>query len=150
MVSKFLSKIFGSRNERVLKRLNRTVATINGLEEETRALSDEQLKGRTYEFRKRFSEGESLDDLLPQTQELADRVEALFLSLDAGLKFKIKPIEQKASPGRVAEQIHTTDLRGVACPLNFVKAKLELEKIEVGAVWGVKVVKPAHVATLVG
>ena len=82
----------------------------------------------------RMGDRESLDDLLPQAQELTERVEKLFLSLDAGLKFKIEPIERKITAGQADEQTHTADLRGVACPLNFVKAKLELEKIEVGAV----------------
>jgi sulfite reductase (ferredoxin) len=82
----------------------------------------------------RMGDRESLVDLLPQARELAERVEALFLSLDAALKFKIEPIKQRASAQRSAEQTHTTDLRGVACPLNFVKAKLELEKIDIGDV----------------
>ena len=82
----------------------------------------------------RMGDRESLDDLLPQTQELVDRVEALFLSLDAGLKFNIDPVEKVTLSEQPGEQTHTADLRGVACPLNFVKAKLELEKIEVGAV----------------
>ncbi|MHC4703531.1 MAG: sulfurtransferase TusA family protein, partial [Planctomycetota bacterium] len=82
----------------------------------------------------RMGDRESLDDLLSQARELAERVEALFASLDAALKFKIEPIEQKAEAEQAAEQTHTTDLRGVACPLNFVKAKLELEKIDVGDV----------------
>lgn len=79
----------------------------------------------------RMGDRDSLDDLLPQARELAERVEALFLSLDASLKFKIKPIEQKDPAGQPDEQTHVIDLRGVACPLNFVKAKIELEKIEV-------------------
>ncbi len=82
----------------------------------------------------RMGDRESLDDLLPQAQELTERVEKLFLSLDAGLKFKIEPIERKVTSEQADEKTHTADLRGVACPLNFVRAKLELEKIEVGAV----------------
>jgi sulfite reductase (ferredoxin) len=82
----------------------------------------------------RMGDRESLDDLFSQAQELAGRIEALFLSLDAGLKFKIDPIEDKETAGHAAGQANTADLRGVACPLNFVKAKIELEKIEVGAV----------------
>lgn len=82
----------------------------------------------------RMGDRESLDDLLPQVRELAERVEKLFLSLDANLKFKIEPIEKKDSSAQTIEQTHIADLRGVACPLNFVKAKLELEKIKVGAV----------------
>jgi len=77
---------------------------------------------------------ESIDDLLATTQELTERVEELFLSLDAGLKFKIEPIEKKIPAEQDEEKTHLADLRGVACPLNFVKAKIELEKIEVGDV----------------
>jgi sulfite reductase (ferredoxin) len=82
----------------------------------------------------RMGDRESIDDLLPQVRELTERVEELFLSLDAGLKFKVEPIEQEAPAGQADEKTHFADLRGVACPLNFVKAKLELEKIEVGDV----------------
>lgn len=82
----------------------------------------------------RMGDRESLDDLLPQARELAERVEELFLSLDASLKFQIDPVERKVASEQTEEKTHKADLRGVACPLNFVKAKLELEKIEVGAV----------------
>jgi len=82
----------------------------------------------------RMGDRESLDDLLAQVRELTERAEELFLSLDAGLKFKIEPIEREVTVEQADEKTHTADLRGVACPLNFVKAKLELEKIEVGAV----------------
>ncbi len=82
----------------------------------------------------RMADRDSLEDLLPQARELAERVEALFLSLDAGFNFKIQPIEQKDSSAETVKQTHLADLRGVACPLNFVKAKLEIEKIEVGEV----------------
>jgi sulfite reductase (ferredoxin) len=82
----------------------------------------------------RMGDRESLDDRLAQARELSGRVEELFLSLDAGLKFKIGPAERKVTAEKADEETHTADLRGVACPLNFVKAKLELEKIEVGAV----------------
>jgi len=82
----------------------------------------------------RMGDRESLDDRLAQAWELIRRVEELFLSLDAGLKFKIEPAERKVTPEGADEKAHTADLRGVACPLNFVKAKLELEKIEIGSV----------------
>ncbi len=82
----------------------------------------------------RMGDRELLDDLLPRVQELAGRVEELFLSLDANLKFKVEPIESKTPAEHADEKTHKTDLRGVACPLNFVKAKLELEKIEIGDV----------------
>jgi sulfite reductase (ferredoxin) len=82
----------------------------------------------------RMGDRESLDDLLSEVRELTDRVEELFLSLDANLKFRVEPIENKAPADQAGRKTHAADLRGVACPLNFVKAKLELEKIEVGDV----------------
>jgi len=82
----------------------------------------------------RMGDRESIEDLLPQVRELTARVEELFLSLDANLKFKAEPVEQKAPAGQAREQVHVADLRGVACPLNFVKAKIELEKVPVGSV----------------
>ncbi len=66
MVSKLLRKIFGSRNERLVKAMRKTVAKINALEPDFEALSDEQLQDKTREFRERLEKGESLDDLLPE------------------------------------------------------------------------------------
>ena len=73
-------------------------------------------------------------DLLPHAKELAKRVEELFLSLDANLNFTVEPVENTTPAEQATDEAHTVDLRGVACPLNFVKAKLELEKIEIGDV----------------
>lgn len=66
MVSKLLSKIFGSRNERLIKRLRKTVAQINALEAGLEQLSDDALQGKTDEFRSRLADGAALDDLLPE------------------------------------------------------------------------------------
>ncbi len=66
MVTKLLSKMFGSRNERLVKRMAKTVAQINALEEDFAGLSDDALKHKTAEFRERLAEGASLDDLLPE------------------------------------------------------------------------------------
>nr|MDJ0870233.1 preprotein translocase subunit SecA [Gammaproteobacteria bacterium] len=66
MASKFLSKVFGSRNERVLKRLNRTVRDINALEESLTSLTDEALRAKTEEFRSRLEQGATLDSVLPE------------------------------------------------------------------------------------
>ena len=66
MVMQFLRKIFGSRNERVLRRMGKTVQRINALEPEISALSDAQLRAKTAEFRERLSAGATLDDLLPE------------------------------------------------------------------------------------
>jgi preprotein translocase subunit SecA len=64
MFSSILTKVFGSRNDREIKRLNKIVAQINALESEYETLSDDELKGKTAEFRERIKKGESLDDLL--------------------------------------------------------------------------------------
>ena len=64
MALKVLKKIFGSRNDRLLKRLSRLVARINALEPEFESLSDAELQAKTAEFRQRLNEGASLDDLL--------------------------------------------------------------------------------------
>jgi sulfite reductase (ferredoxin) len=82
----------------------------------------------------RMGDTESLEYLVTQVRELAERVEELFLSMDANLKFKVEPFEGDISAGQEGEKTHKADLRGVACPLNFVKAKLELEKIQIGDV----------------
>ena len=66
MALDILRKIFGSRNERQLKRMSRVIARINDLEAGVQALSDEQLKSRTAEFRQRLADGATLDDLLPE------------------------------------------------------------------------------------
>ncbi len=62
----FLSTIFGDANKRYIKSLDPTIKKINDLEKDFGALSDEQLKDKTTEFKKRLAEGESLDDLLPE------------------------------------------------------------------------------------
>ncbi|WP_374341957.1 preprotein translocase subunit SecA [Azonexus sp.] len=66
MISGLLKKIFGSRNDRLIKQYSATVKRINALEPQTQALSDEQLRAKTDEFRQRHAAGESLDDLLPE------------------------------------------------------------------------------------
>ncbi|HEX5930404.1 MAG TPA: preprotein translocase subunit SecA [Methyloceanibacter sp.] len=60
------SKVFGSSNERKLKKFGPIVAKINALEAETEALSDEALRARTEQFRARVREGTELDDLIPE------------------------------------------------------------------------------------
>ena len=66
MILNFLTKVFGSKNERELKKLLPVVDRINALEPEMQALSDEQLKARTPLFRDRLKNGETLDDILPE------------------------------------------------------------------------------------
>ena len=59
-------KVFGTHSERELKRINKIVDKIEELRPSMQALSDEELRGKTVEFKKRFEEGETLDDLLPE------------------------------------------------------------------------------------
>jgi preprotein translocase subunit SecA len=66
MISGFLTKIFGSRNERLVKTYQRNVARINALEPQVAALADDALRAKTDEFRGRLAAGESLDALLPE------------------------------------------------------------------------------------
>ena len=62
----FLTKIFGSRNERILRRLRKQVAKINKMEPAFEALSDDELRAKTDEFRSRLANGETLQQLLPE------------------------------------------------------------------------------------
>jgi preprotein translocase subunit SecA len=66
MIGQLLAKVIGTQNERELKRLRPRVAEINALEASIQPLSDEQLRGKTAEFRQRVANGEPLDDLLPE------------------------------------------------------------------------------------
>ncbi|MDH3832490.1 MAG: preprotein translocase subunit SecA, partial [Gammaproteobacteria bacterium] len=66
MVTSLLGKVFGTRNDRILKRLSKTVNKINALEPETEKLDDQQLRARTDEFRQRYQDGETLEQLLPE------------------------------------------------------------------------------------
>ena len=66
MLSTVIKKIFGSRNERLIKQYSQTVRTINALEPAMQALNDEQLRAKTEEFKQRYQQGESLDKLLPE------------------------------------------------------------------------------------
>jgi len=66
MLPKLLTQIFGSRNDRLLKGYRRIVQQINALEPQFEALSDEQLRGKTAEFKQRVAGGESLDAILPE------------------------------------------------------------------------------------
>jgi len=66
MVSKFFSKIFGSRNDRVLKQLRKRVARINELETDISALDDSALLAKTAEFKARLDADQTLEELLPE------------------------------------------------------------------------------------
>ncbi|HUG81782.1 MAG TPA: preprotein translocase subunit SecA [Bryobacterales bacterium] len=66
MLDNLLAKVFGTKHEREIKRMQPLVAAINDLEPGIQALSDDQLKAKTAEFKQRLEQGESLDDLLSE------------------------------------------------------------------------------------
>ena len=66
MISTLFKKIFGSRNERLVKQYAQKVAKINALEPKIQALSDEALRAKTAEFKQRYTNGETLEQLLPE------------------------------------------------------------------------------------
>lgn len=66
MLSKLLTKVIGSRNDRTLRRMRKIVDQINKLEPQFDSLLDEELKAKTVEFRERLDQGETLDQLLPE------------------------------------------------------------------------------------
>ena len=77
-MANWLTQLFGSRNQRLLSSYNKIVDKTNALEESFKALSDEQLQGKTAEFRQLLAQGKTLDDIAPQafaaTREAARRV----------------------------------------------------------------------------
>ncbi|MES2870169.1 MAG: preprotein translocase subunit SecA [Pseudomonadota bacterium] len=66
MFAPLLKKLFGSKNEREVKRMLKTVQVVNSFEEQMVALTDEQLRAKTEEFKARIAKGETLDQLLPE------------------------------------------------------------------------------------
>ena len=75
-----IQKIFGTRSEREVKKLMPLVTRIESMEDEMKALTDEQLREKTDEFRKRYQGGEDLDDLLPEAFAVC-REAAVYLQL---------------------------------------------------------------------
>ncbi|WP_226665742.1 preprotein translocase subunit SecA [Microbulbifer aggregans] len=77
MIGKLIKTVFGSKNDRELKRMRKVVAKINAWEEEYKALDDAALKAKTDEFKQRLENGETLDQLLPEAfaavREAGDR-----------------------------------------------------------------------------
>ncbi len=78
MIAPLIRKIFGSKNDRELKRMGKLVKAINALEAEISELSEEQLRDKTQVFRERFQQGDTLDQLLPEAfavcREMSKRV----------------------------------------------------------------------------
>ncbi len=77
MITGLLKKIFGSRNDRVVKKLKKIALKINSLEEETKSLTDDEFPKKTEQLKNRLAQGETIDDILP---------EAFALVREAGLR----------------------------------------------------------------
>lgn len=70
----FLKKIFGTSQERTLKRFQKIVTQVNVFDEEFKSLSDDQIRAKTEEFKKRYQQGETLDQLLPEAYAVVKNV----------------------------------------------------------------------------
>ena len=81
MINFIARKIFGTRNERELKRITPVVERVNSLEQSVQALEDEALRGKTGEFKERLESGETLDDLLPEAFAVVREVSRRLLGM---------------------------------------------------------------------
>ena len=84
MLQSALKKVFGDRNQRLLKKMGKTVAQINALESELQALSDSALAAKTAEFRERASNGEGQDALLVEAFAVVREASVRTLGLRTG------------------------------------------------------------------
>ena len=66
MISKIVKKVFGTKHDRDIKKIMPLIDEINQFDSEFDSLSDEQIKDKTAEFKKRIEDGETVDDLLPE------------------------------------------------------------------------------------
>jgi preprotein translocase subunit SecA len=103
MFSSIFTKIFGSRNDRLLKQLSKAVEQINLLEPEYEALSDEQIKAKTTEFKQRLDKGESTDEI---------QVEAFALVREASKRvFGMRHFDVQMLGGQVLHQGKISEMR---------------------------------------
>ena len=82
-MAKFLTRIFGSRNQRLLRQYAKVVDRINAFEEDIKALDDAALRAKTDEFRQRYADGETLEELLPEAFAVAREAGVRTLGLRA-------------------------------------------------------------------
>ncbi len=103
MITKLLTKIFGSRNDRILKKLGKAVLEINDLEEGVSQLDDEALKAKTVEFRERIAKGETLEQLMP---------EAFAVVREAGKRvFSMRHFDAQLIGGMILNQGKISEMR---------------------------------------
>ena len=122
----FLTKMFGSRNERILKQMYPVVGQINALEGGMQMLSDEELQAKTGEFKARFADGESVDALLPEAFAVAREASVRVLGmrhfdvqligamiLNKGMISEMKTGEGKTLMSTLAVYLNALSGRGV-------------------------------------
>ena len=102
-MANFLTRLFGSRNQRLLRQYGKTVNRINALEEGLQALDDDALRAKTDEFRQRYKDGESLDSLLPEAFAVAR--EASFRTLG------MRPFDVQLIGGMVLHDGNIAEMR---------------------------------------
>jgi preprotein translocase subunit SecA len=126
MISAVVKKVFGSKNDRELKRMRKVVAKVNALEEGMTALDDAALAAKTAEFRERLSAGETLDQLLPEAfavcREASRRVMGMRhfdvqliggISLHEGTIAEMRTGEGKTLVGTLAVYLNALEGNGV-------------------------------------
>ncbi len=102
-MAKFLTNIFGSRNQRLLRQYSKIVNKINALEEGVQKLDDAALRAKTDEFRQRYKAGETLDDLLP---------EAFAVAREAGWRtLGLRPFDVQLIGGMVLHDGNIAEMR---------------------------------------
>lgn len=98
-----LTKIFGNKNQREIKRLNKTVVKINAMESALQSLSDAELKAKTTEFKQRYEAGESVEELLP---------EAFAVVREAGVRtLQMRHFDVQLIGGMVLHQAKIAEMR---------------------------------------
>jgi preprotein translocase subunit SecA len=126
MFAPLLKKLFGSKNEREVKRMLKTVQIVNAFEEQMVALSDEQLRAKTEEFKARIAKGETLDNLLPEAfavaREAGKRVMGMRhfdvqliggITLHEGMIAEMRTGEGKTLVGTLAVYLNALSGKGV-------------------------------------
>ncbi len=126
LVSKAFTKVFGSRNERLLKQYRRRVGQINALEPQIRRLTDPQLWAKTAEFQRRSAEGERVAAMLPQimavTREVMDRAVGIRNIFNPEHQFDPQTLPESARPLynqvlRKMEDLPPIEVRGQSEPV---------------------------------
>ncbi|MCG6201912.1 preprotein translocase subunit SecA [Psychromonas antarctica] len=103
MITQLITKIIGSRNDRYLKQLRKVVNEINKLEPQMRALTDQQLKAKTAEFKERIASGESIDSVL---------VEAFAVVRSASERvFNMRPFDMQLIGGMILNENKIAEMR---------------------------------------